>query len=248
LYLLLKIDRWGIGAYDDVSENTEPQIGIHSMPELRPVDLEAKPLVETYWHQHPPQVSELTFTNLFVWRHSRPVFFAEVEGSLVFLVNGNGSPHDPNVVFGHPLGGVSPAKVAKALDMEIVGFVRIPGSTASVLRNAGLDVEEDRDNADYVYRVEDLAELAGRRFHKKRNLQCRTAGAKPAGVGAILDCAMSTWPFGRVLTIGNLCNLSVGLYASTGKSRLLPLARHCDQEPLCAILKRPCPNSKAWGS
>jgi hypothetical protein len=194
LYLLLKIDRWGIGAYDDVSENTEPQIGIHSMPELRPVDLEAKPLVETYWHQHPPQVSELTFTNLFVWRHSRPVFFAEVEGSLVFLVNGNGSPHDPNVVFGHPLGGVSPAKVAKALDMEIVGFVRIPGSTASVLRNAGLDVEEDRDNADYVYRVEDLAELAGRRFHKKRNLvkQCLEAYAckyEPIAPELVTECS-----------------------------------------------------------
>ena len=30
-------------------------------------------------------------------------------------------------------------------------------------------MSEDRDNADYVYRVPDLAELAGRRFSKKRN-------------------------------------------------------------------------------
>jgi hypothetical protein len=38
-------------------------------------------------------------------------------------------------------------------------------------------VAPDRDNADYVYRVKELAELAGRRFHKKRNLikQCLAA-------------------------------------------------------------------------
>jgi len=145
-----------------------------NMAEIRTLDLDARPVVEAYTRQYAPQVSELTFTNLFVWRHSRPVFFAEIEDSLVFLVHGKDGSPGPNVVFGHPLGNASPAKIAKTLDMKVQGFVRIPESTAASLRDAGFRVEEDRDNADYVYRVQDLAELAGRRFHKKRNLvkQC----------------------------------------------------------------------------
>jgi hypothetical protein len=144
------------------------------MAETRPLDLDARPIVEAYTRRYPPQVSELTFTNLFVWRHSRPVFFAETEDSLVFLVHGKDGNHGPNVVFGHPLGDASPAKIVKTLGLEVQGFVRIPETTAASLRDAGFRVEEDRDNADYVYRVQDLAELAGRRFHKKRNLvkQC----------------------------------------------------------------------------
>lgn len=140
------------------------------MLDIRPLDLDTRPIVDAYIRQYPPQVSELTFTNLFVWRRSRPVFFTKAEGSLIFLVHGKDGNHGPNVVFGHPLGKALPAN----LDREVQGFVRIPESTASSLRDAGFRVQEDRDNADYVYRVEDLAELAGRRFHKKRNLvkQC----------------------------------------------------------------------------
>ena len=141
--------------------------------DIRPLDLATRPIVDAYIRQYPPQVSELTFTNLFVWRRSRPVFFAEVDGSLVFLVYGKNS-RGPNVVFGHSLGEVLPARIVKALDIGVQGFVRIPESTAASLLDAGFQVEEDRDNADYVYRVQDLAELEGRRFHKKRNLvkQC----------------------------------------------------------------------------
>jgi hypothetical protein len=147
------------------------------MPDIRPLDLDARHLVETYVHRYAPQVSELTFTNLFAWRRARPVFFAEVEDSLVFLVNGKDTSGGPSVVFGHPLGDASPANVAKALDLQIHGFARIPENTASSLRRAGFHVEEDRDNSDYVYRVAELAALAGRRFHKKRNLvkQCLEA-------------------------------------------------------------------------
>jgi hypothetical protein len=67
--------------------------------------------------------------------------------------------------------------VADALDIEIQGFVRIPEETATTLRNAGLNVEADRDNWDYVYLVSDMVALKGRRYHKKRNLikQCLAA-------------------------------------------------------------------------
>ena len=42
-------------------------------------------------------------------------------------------------------------------------------SMADPLANKGFAVQTDRDNADYVYRVQDLADLAGRVYAKKRN-------------------------------------------------------------------------------
>ena len=50
---------------------------------IRSLKLSDRPTVEAYLQRYPPEISELTFTNLFVWRTSRPVFIAEVEDSSV---------------------------------------------------------------------------------------------------------------------------------------------------------------------
>ena len=140
------------------------------MSEIRRLELTDRPVVEAYFRRYKPEISEFTFTNLFVWRVARPIFFAEVDGSMVFMVNTGHGGSGPKIVFGHPLGEDSPLDIADALDIAVAGFVRIPEKTASWLGQQGLHVEGDRDNWDYVYRVADLAELAGRNFHKKRNL------------------------------------------------------------------------------
>lgn len=146
------------------------------MSTIRPLQLSDRPTVEGYLRRYPPEISELTFTNLFVWRTSRPVFLVEVEDSIAFFTN-TGNDDGEKLILGHPLGKASPLNIANALGFEVAGFIRIPENTASTLRDANLLVTPDRDNSDYVYRVADLAELAGRRYHKKRNLikQCLAA-------------------------------------------------------------------------
>jgi hypothetical protein len=147
------------------------------MATIRPLELGDQSLVAQYLKRYPPNISELTFTNLFVWRNSRPVWLAEVEDSLLFLAGARGENHKAKVVLGPPLGNASPLSASEALGIDLEGFVRIPEDTAKVLRSAGLTVTPDRDNYDYVYKVADLAGLQGRRFHKKRNLikQCLAA-------------------------------------------------------------------------
>lgn len=173
------------------SENRSSCIGGKGVPLTSPLNLKDHSLVTSYLRRYPPEVSELTFTNLFVWRKSRPITFAEVEDSLLFFVEAAEGGVIRRVMFGPPAGESSAVKVirsfvdaascrvgkrleAASASDEIEGVVRIPERTANELAGAGFRVEEDRDNWDYVYRVEDLSELAGRRFHKKRNLvkQC----------------------------------------------------------------------------
>jgi uncharacterized protein len=141
------------------------------MTEIRPLDLQDLPLIKTYLRLYPPQVSELTFTNLFVWRAARPICVAEEEDTCIILADFR---EDGWWGFGPPMGKLSSLEAVRGLGMDIKGFTRIPEDTANTLREEGLSIIPDRDNADYVYRVSDLANLAGAKYHKKRNLvkQC----------------------------------------------------------------------------
>ncbi len=50
-------------------------------------------------------------------------------------------------------------------------FVRVPEEIKALFENdLGFTVREDRDAADYLYRISDLTELAGRKYDGKRNL------------------------------------------------------------------------------
>ncbi len=184
------------------------------MYSIRPLKLSDRSTVEAYLRRYPPEVSELTFTNLFLWRASRPVFLAEIEASMVFLTSTGPQGDGKMFILGPPLGDASPLSVSKALDGNVAGFIRIPENTANVLREANLLITPDRDNSDYVYRVRDLAELAGRRFHKKRNLikQCLAAYTcqyEPITPELILECSGMQDRWCEVRQCGNepgLCN------------------------------------------
>lgn len=147
------------------------------MSTMHSLELNDRPTIEAFLQRYPPEISELTFSNLFVWRNSRPISFAQVEDSIVFVANPAKGGAKQKVVFGQPVGKAPALVVASSLDVQVAGFVRIGVQAADYLRKAGLPVEADRDNADYVYRTTDLAELSGRRLHKKRNLvkQCLSA-------------------------------------------------------------------------
>jgi len=133
---------------------------------LRPLTLDDNQFVTEYLRRFPPVISELTFTNLFAWRHTRPIRIDECKDSLlVFAETPSGL-----VLLGNPVGPVALAEVFKEYGNEISEAIRFPKEK---LTDISLPPEalvvEDRDNADYVYRREDLATLAGRHFTKKRN-------------------------------------------------------------------------------
>lgn len=138
------------------------------MADLHPLTLADRKLISGYLRRYPPEISEHTFTNLFIWQPSRPVFFSEIENSVIFLVKA-AQEEDKYILLGPPVGEITIPEVFSAFQNKIIGAVRIPDKTVEYLSDPSFAVNPDRANADYVYRVDDLAHLAGRRYAKKRN-------------------------------------------------------------------------------
>lgn len=138
------------------------------MPDVYPLLLSDRPRVLKYLTNYPPEISELTFTNLFAWRHSRPIYYVELKNTLVFLLKAV-EGHRQYIMFGPPVGTLSMPEATDALGDTLTGALRIPAQLVPSLQESRFSVKKDRDNSDYVYRIADLAELTGRRYAKKRN-------------------------------------------------------------------------------
>ena len=139
--------------------------------QFRPLSLAEKPLVDKALKEHPPEVSELTFTNLFCWQAKLQVSLNEHEGGLAFLAReGERSFFLPSVCNCDATASARTMfQYAQAAGFEPV-IERVPEAMAEELAQVGFKVQQDRANWDYVYRVSDLALLEGRHYDGKRNL------------------------------------------------------------------------------
>jgi uncharacterized protein len=139
---------------------------------FRPLEIGDKEIFARYLGADPPENSELTFSNLFMWRHCyHPAWMEWGKCLLVILAAENFPP------FGLPPAG--PGDKARAL-----GFLaehlktaapesrvsRVPeGFVKGFVDQEKFDIRPDRDNSDYVYLAEDLIKLPGKRYRKKKN-------------------------------------------------------------------------------
>ncbi len=140
------------------------------MREYRPISTSDKPLFDEYFAKYPSETSELTFTNLFIWRHLyRPVWRAHEDCLLILLTHERpfGLP---------PVGeGDKPAALhALCGDMAQRGISPQVCRVGKTFVDAHVDPERyevipDRDNSDYVYLAENLIRLSGNKYHRKKN-------------------------------------------------------------------------------
>jgi hypothetical protein len=156
-----------------------------------------RPLLDELFRRFPPRASEMTFTNLFTWGQTHPAYLSRL-GETVLLWRG---PSRRGVLLA-PLGPLDAAGIARALDWaSVMGgaprFGRVTEDVARALVRAdpSLMMIEDRDNADYVYRREDLAELSGRHLDGKRNQvkkfwKSATAAYRPIDADLARECSL----------------------------------------------------------
>lgn len=143
-----------------------------SYPDFKVLSLEDRDQITAFFHRHPPVTSELTFTNLFMWRQLYN--FQWCLGADALLLIGQ---IDDNPPYGlPPVGGHDLAPAWRQL-LDFLGehevrpeIHRVPESLAQQYASPlSLEVREDEANSDYVYSTEALINLSGRKYHRKRN-------------------------------------------------------------------------------
>jgi hypothetical protein len=137
---------------------------------------EDKTLLDTLFKQMQPQISELTFTNLYVWKEAEPVQFSRQDKTV--MRQRKRIRDGKNVLL--PLLTKQPVtavledlkKAASDNHREMLLY-GIDPEQAKQLSTEGYLVVPDRDDWDYVYLSSDLADLPGDKYHSKRNFITR---------------------------------------------------------------------------
>ncbi len=133
-------------------------------PEFKSVGLEDRAVIMGYLDAHPTGVCEMNFANILIWKDSERPKYTFLNGNLCLLAEPTFEP----AYFLPPAGGTDICGTIQTLLQRVPRLSRVPESFVREC-GAGFRAEEDRDNFDYVYLREDLAELKGKKFDGKRN-------------------------------------------------------------------------------
>lgn len=140
------------------------------MIDFKSITLNEKELYEKYLFDEKERGCEYSFANLFMWGKQR---YAVVNNHIVLF-----SQYYKRSVYLFPVGAgdkkaVLDAVMADArergLEYRITGITESDKELMESLYPDKFEYHRDRDFFDYVYAVEDLTQLKGRKYHGKKN-------------------------------------------------------------------------------
>lgn len=146
------------------------------MVEFKELTIEDKNIFENYLEKFNTQVSELSFTNLFIWREKYGFSYSIIDDFLWIL----NETKDGRWYFSPPIGDytLDLEKSIRTLKTYLEKSDRdliIKKASKNVLTKLKaidqlqLDYQENRDAFDYVYDFQELIALEGNDFHSKKN-------------------------------------------------------------------------------
>ena len=140
------------------------------MIDFKPIRLEDKPLYESYLLDGKERGCEYSFSNLYLWGQQNATI---LHGHMVLF-----SHFQNKTVYPYPVGSGDKRKVLDAI-MEDAKERSIPLVITGMCRESQKNLEElypnqfvfqgSQDYDDYVYAIDDLADLKGRKYHRKKN-------------------------------------------------------------------------------
>lgn len=140
------------------------------MIEFKAPELSQKEICDAYLRDASHRGCGYSFVNLYLWGRQKVGFAADC---LVFF-----SQYNRKSVYGFPVGGkdVKPALDAiiadareRGIPCRMIGLVKEDCDLLESLYPGQFRFHNDRDFYDYVYDINDLADLKGRKYQKKRN-------------------------------------------------------------------------------
>jgi len=137
---------------------------------FEPIELNKQQDYQRKYEQSNVPASDYTFINLWGWAQEYNLEWAWTD-NLIWI-----RQTKPEIRYWAPMGNwqtVDWTTTLKQLTEEHITFIRIPESLFEIwhkqLPNV-VNIKETRGQWDYLYDVEELIQLRGNRFHKKKNL------------------------------------------------------------------------------
>lgn len=138
---------------------------IPSYPESAPVTLGMRPVLHPIFKKFPDGISEFCFANIYLFRATHGYRVSLLPGEVLLITGDDGGRPFFMLPDGIPADGLLRELFTRFSSMKAVSEKK-----AAVLDKKGYAITEDRDNFDYLYSREEMKELSGRKFHKKKNL------------------------------------------------------------------------------
>lgn len=147
-------------------------MNIPVFPELRSLSPDSRPFIHSAICEFQPVTSELTFTNLFMWRHYYQFKWSVLDKTIVIFAHNNSI---------YPFQPIGPRPLKNVMlnilywlqnehNIRQPHFERVDMETAKEFSgDSRVKIEPLRDHFDYRYNTSDLIHLSGRHYHSKRN-------------------------------------------------------------------------------
>jgi len=137
---------------------------IKEYPEFSPLALDQRQELHPRFQRLPEGLSELTFAGIYLFRETHQYRVSRLDGDLYVIAGQDAEPFFM-LPFGLPDGEVLGSLFARHKTMKAA-----TPAQAEQLARMGYRAWEDRDNFDYLFPRDKMADLSGRQLHKKKNL------------------------------------------------------------------------------
>ena len=166
---------------------------------LKELTLADKPWVDELLAARPYLSCDYCFGNLFIWKCAFREQIARIGDCFTVLFHGDEGEEGPAFLYPAGAGPIKPV-IEELLDhceREGIPF-RLHSAPETAVEELSrlfpglFDFDADRDYTDYIYRTEDLVNLAGKRYHGQRNHSARFKEGdwafEPLGAENMADC------------------------------------------------------------
>lgn len=143
-----------------------------TFPNFTPIQREHQPILESYTHPLPPY-SDYTFPSLWCWNHDEQLSLAEFNGNLVLCYTDYFTKKRVLSFLGQQAIATTVIRLFAEINtcsLYLPELRLVPATNLTPLDLPdGYTARDDRDNADYVYNLTELAAMRGRVYQEHRN-------------------------------------------------------------------------------
>lgn len=143
----------------------------------KPIDIEDKELLTSFFTATSILVSDLTFTNLYLWHYARHISYIILNDCLVIKTQ---YPNENPFIF-YPIHKNNDLNAKKQTILQLIESCKGKGLKFSIHSLSKIDKTElelllpeifefiyREDRSDYIYSIPELIELKGKKYHKKK--------------------------------------------------------------------------------